>query len=148
MLLWRGWQCSPILVNKQLKECAVQIDHLDHLVLTVADIERTCDFYARAMGMTVVTFGQGRKALAFGSQKINLHQAGHEFEPKAHRATPGSADLCFIASTPLADVIAHLNDCGIPIEEGPIQRTGAVGNIKSVYVRDTDLNLIEISNYI
>jgi len=126
----------------------VQINHLDHLVLTVADIDRTCDFYARVLGMTVLTFGQGRKALGFGSQKINLHQAGQEFEPKAHRATPGSADLCFIATTALEAVISHLKDCGISVEEGPVERTGALGTIKSVYIRDPDLNLIEISNYI
>lgn len=126
----------------------MQINHLDHLVLTVADIDRTCDFYARVLGMTVLTFGQGRKALGFGSQKINLHQAGQEFEPKAHRATPGSADLCFIATTALEAVISHLKDCGISVEEGPVERTGALGTIKSVYIRDPDLNLIEISNYI
>jgi catechol 2,3-dioxygenase-like lactoylglutathione lyase family enzyme len=124
----------------------IRIDHLDHLVLTVASIEVTCDFYARALGMQVETFGQGRIALRFGEQKINLHQAGREFEPKALRPTPGSADLCFIAATPLEEVVAHLQRLGIAIEEGPVPRTGATGPIRSVYLRDPDANLIEISN--
>ncbi|WP_313479715.1 VOC family protein [Stutzerimonas kunmingensis] len=124
----------------------MNISHLDHLVLTVADIEKTVDFYTRVLGMQVVTFGEGRKALAFGNQKINLHQAGHEFEPKAERPTPGSADLCFIVATPLDRVIAHLETQGVSIIEGPVQRTGATGPIRSVYVRDPDLNLIELSN--
>jgi catechol 2,3-dioxygenase-like lactoylglutathione lyase family enzyme len=124
----------------------IRIDHLDHLVLTVASIEATCDFYARALGMQVETFGHGRTALRFGEEKINLHQAGREFEPKALRPTPGSADLCFIAATPLAEVVAHLDSLGIAIEEGPVPRTGATGPIRSVYLRDPDANLIEISN--
>jgi catechol 2,3-dioxygenase-like lactoylglutathione lyase family enzyme len=124
----------------------IRIDHLDHLVLTVASIEGTCDFYTRALGMQVETFGQNRKALRFGDQKINLHQAGHEFEPKALRPTPGSADLCFIAATPLEEVIAHLQGLGVAIEEGPVPRTGATGPIRSIYLRDPDRNLIEISN--
>jgi len=124
----------------------MNISHLDHLVLTVADIEKTVDFYTRVLGMQLVTFGEGRKALAFGNQKINLHQAGHEFEPKAERPIPGSADLCFIVATPLDRVIAHLEAQGVAIVEGPVQRTGATGRIRSVYVRDPDLNLIELSN--
>lgn len=124
----------------------MQIDSLDHLVLTVADIEASCAFYSRVLGMEVVTFGQGRKALAFGAQKINLHQAGKEFEPKAQRPTPGSADLCFLTSVPLAQVQAHLAACGVTVTEGPVQRTGAQGPILSVYFRDPDLNLIEVSN--
>ena len=124
----------------------MQIDHLDHLVLTVADIEATVDFYTRVLGMQAVTFGEGRKALAFGNQKINLHQAGREFEPKAERPTPGSADLCFIVATPLVEVVARLERHGVAIVEGPVQRTGATGPIRSVYVRDPDLNLIELSN--
>ncbi|WP_313526320.1 VOC family protein [Stutzerimonas kunmingensis] len=124
----------------------MQIDYLDHLVLTVADIETTVDFYTRVLGMQVVTFGEGRKALTFGNQKINLHQAGYEFEPKAERPAPGSADLCFIVATSLDDVIAHLNEHGVAIIEGPVQRTGATGPIRSVYLRDPDLNLIELSN--
>ena len=124
----------------------MQIDHLDHMVLTVADIETTVDFYTRVLGMQVVTFGEGRKALAFGNQKINLHQAGREFEPKAERPTPGSADLCFIVATPLDRVIAHLEAQCVAIVEGPVQRTGATGRIRSVYLRDPDQNLIELSN--
>lgn len=124
------------------------IDHLDHLVLTVASIEQSCDFYARVLGMGVETFGEGRKALTFGHQKINLHRAGHEFEPKAKRPTPGSADLCFISETSIDDVIAHLQVEAVAIEEGPVRRTGATGPILSVYFRDPDHNLIEVSNAI
>lgn len=120
---------------------------LDHLVLTVADIDRTVAFYAGVLGMERVTFGAGRVALAFGSQKINLHQAGREFEPKALAPTPGSADLCFVAAIPLDQVQARLAAAGIAVEEGPVARTGAVGPIASVYVRDPDGNLIEISTY-
>lgn len=124
----------------------IHIDHLDHLVLTVASLEKTCAFYATVLGMRVETFGNGRKALRFGDQKINLHEAGHEFEPKAKTPTPGSGDLCFIASTALEDVVAHLARLAVPIEEGPVDRTGATGPIRSVYLRDPDANLIEISN--
>ncbi|USG66981.1 VOC family protein [Brevibacillus ruminantium] len=124
------------------------IDRLDHLVLTVKDVEATCAFYEKVLGMTVVTFGGGRRALQFGRQKINLHQAGREFEPKADKPVPGSADLCLIASVPLEQVVAHLEACGVPILEGPVDRTGAVGKIRSVYLRDPDQNLIEISVYI
>ncbi len=124
----------------------MRIDSLDHLVLTVADVAASCAFYSRVLGMEVVTFGAGRKALAFGTQKINLHQAGREFEPKAQRPTPGSADLCFLTSVPLAQVRAHLAACGVTVSEGPVQRTGAQGPILSVYFRDPDLNLIEVSN--
>ncbi|RAX39503.1 VOC family protein [Rhizobium tropici] len=126
----------------------IRIDHLDHLVLTVASIEESCDFYTRVLGMGIEIFGEGRKALTFGNQKINLHRAGHEFEPKAERPTPGSADLCFISTTPLGDVIAHLQAEGVAIEEGPVRRTGATGPILSVYFRDPDQNLIEVSNII
>ena len=124
----------------------MQIDHLDHLVLTVADVDATLDFYTRVLGMQLVTFGDCRKARAFGNQKINLHQAGREFEPKAERPTPGSADLCFIVATPLDEVIAHLEAHRVAIVEGPVKRTGATGPIRSVYLRDPDLNLIELSN--
>lgn len=124
----------------------MNISHLDHLVLTVADLDATVDFYTRVLGMQAVTFGEGRQALAFGNQKINLHQAGHEFEPKAARPTPGSADLCFIVATPLEQVIAHLEAQQIAIVEGPVKRTGATGPIRSVYLRDPDHNLIELSN--
>ncbi|WP_407296813.1 VOC family protein [Stutzerimonas zhaodongensis] len=124
----------------------MNISHLDHLVLTVADLEATIDFYTRVLGMQVSTFGEGRKALTFGNQKINLHQAGSEFEPKADRPMPGSADLCFIVATPLEQMITHLQSQQAVIVEGPVQRTGATGPIRSVYLRDPDRNLIELSN--
>ncbi|NLS18325.1 VOC family protein [Rhizobium sp. P40RR-XXII] len=124
----------------------IRIDHLDHLVLTVVSIEQSCDFYARVLGMGIETFGEGRKALTFGNQKINLHRVGHEFEPKAKQPTPGSADLCFISTTPLDDIVAHLHAEGVAIEEGPVRRAGATGPILSVYFRDPDNNLIEVSN--
>ena len=124
----------------------MKISHLDHFVLTVANIEITCQFYQSALNFEVITFAENRKALQFGNQKINLHQVGKEFEPKAYHPTVGSADLCFIAEMPLKDVIAHLHTLNIEIVEGPIQRTGAVGKIVSVYFRDPDQNLIEISN--
>jgi catechol 2,3-dioxygenase-like lactoylglutathione lyase family enzyme len=125
----------------------MRIERLDHLVLTVRDIAATCDFYSKVLGMEVVTFGAGRKALAFGRQKFNLHEAGREFEPKAQAPTPGSADLCLIAQGPLDAVIVHLQACGVPVLEGPVQRTGALGPITSVYFRDPDQNLIEVSTY-
>ncbi len=124
----------------------MRVERLDHLVLTVADIDASCAFYQRVLGMQVVTFGQGRKALAFGQQKINLHRHGAEFEPKALRPTPGSADLCLIVSSPLVEVIAHLQRCDVAIEEGPVPRTGATGPLLSVYIRDPDRNLIELAN--
>ena len=124
----------------------MQIDRLDHLVLTVRDIDASIDFYTRVLGMRAVTFGAGRKALAFGAQKTNLHQAGGEFEPKAERPTPGSADLCFIVATPLEAVAEQLRQQAVEILEGPVQRTGAGGPILSLYLRDPDLNLIELSN--
>ncbi|MFC3494776.1 VOC family protein [Glycomyces rhizosphaerae] len=126
----------------------MRIDRLDHLVLTVADIEATLDFYSRVLGMEAVKFGEGRTALAFGRSKINLHQAGREFEPKALRPVPGSADLCLITTDPLPQVITELNAQDVQIEEGPVQRTGATGPILSVYFRDPDQNLIEVSNYL
>lgn len=125
----------------------ISIDRLDHLVLTVADIGRTCAFYSEVLGFGVTTFGAGRKALTFGSQKFNLHQLGQEFEPKAARPTAGSADLCLVASTPIADVVSHLERLRVEIEEGPVARTGATGPITSIYIRDPDRNLIEISTY-
>ncbi|GAM32809.1 putative glyoxalase [Acinetobacter calcoaceticus] len=124
----------------------MKISHLDHLVLTVADIENTCNFYQTVLGFEVITFKGDRKALKFGHQKINLHQLGNEFEPKALQPTPGSADLCFISDTPISEVVAHLNQLNIQIEEGPVERTGAMHPILSVYIRDPDQNLIEISN--
>lgn len=125
----------------------MKIDAIDHLVLTVRDVDATCGFYSRVLGMEVVTFGGGRRALAFGRQKINLHLAGREFEPKADRPTPGSGDLCLVTQVPLADVMAHLEACGVEIIEGPVPRTGAMGRIRSVYFRDPDRNLVEVSNY-
>lgn len=125
----------------------MRIDRLDHFVLTVADIGATVEFYTRVLGMAEVVFGGGRRALAFGHSKINLHQRGHEFEPKAAAPTPGSADLCLIAETPLDEVMATLAEHGVPIEQGPVSRTGATGPILSVYIRDPDANLVEISNY-
>jgi catechol 2,3-dioxygenase-like lactoylglutathione lyase family enzyme len=122
------------------------ITHLDHLVLTVRDISATIAFYTKVLGMKEVTFGKNRRALSFGNQKINLHQSGHEFEPKAACPTPGSADLCFISDTPLSLIIAGLTAHGVLILEGPVARTGAEGPILSVYFRDPDGNLIEISN--
>ncbi|MDB5796301.1 MAG: gloA3 [Paucimonas sp.] len=125
----------------------MHIDRLDHFVLTVKDLDVTIDFYQRVLGMEAVTFTGGRRALSFGSQKLNLHLAGHEFEPKAHRATPGSADVCFITSMPLNEALEHIEGCGVRIIEGPVKKTGAVGPITSIYFRDPDLNLIEVSNY-
>ena len=124
----------------------MKIDSLDHLVLTVKNIEVTIDFYSRVLGMEIVTFRNGRKALSFGSQKINLHEHGKEFEPKAQHPTPGSADLCLITSIPLSEVVTHLSSYKVSIMEGPVQRTGATGPILSVYFRDPDMNLIEVSN--
>jgi catechol 2,3-dioxygenase-like lactoylglutathione lyase family enzyme len=128
-------------------ETRMQIDHLDHLVLTVADIGRSCAFYTRVLGMEVVHFGEGRTAVKFGRQKINLHPADSIPGLVADKPTPGSADLCFITTAPLAEVIAHLAECRVPIVAGPGPRAGAVGTIQSVYIRDPDQNLIEISNY-
>lgn len=124
------------------------IHHLDHLVLTTADEKACIDFYAGLLGMTLVSFGEGRKAFSFGQQKINLHIKGSEFEPKAHLPVPGSLDLCFIADRPLDDVISLLQREGVKIIEGPVSRTGATGPIRSIYLRDPDLNLIEISEQI
>jgi catechol 2,3-dioxygenase-like lactoylglutathione lyase family enzyme len=126
----------------------MNIESIDHIVLTVKNIDATCGFYSRVLGMRVIAFGEGRKALSFGSQKINLHQYGQELEPKAEKPTPGSADLCFITDVPVPEVIEHLGKNGVEILEGPVYRTGASGQITSVYIRDPDRNLIEISNYI
>lgn len=126
----------------------VHIDRIDHVVLTVDDVERAIAFYVDVLGMVEVTFGSGRKALTFGSSKINLHQRGREFEPKAATPTPGSADLCLIADDPLEEVLAELAANGVAVEEGPVARTGATGPIMSVYLRDPDRNLIELSNYL
>jgi len=121
------------------------IDHLDHIVLTTAHTEQCIDFYTRALGMKFERFGEGRMALKFGGQKINLHEKGKEFEPRAALAAPGTLDICFIAAVRLEDVIARLAACNVPIIEGPVMKTGAQGPIRSVYVRDPDGNLVEIS---
>jgi len=137
----------------------MQINRLDHLVLTVKDINKTVDFYVNILGMEKEVFKESRVALKFGEhagadatksqygQKINLHELGSEFEPKAKNVKEGSADLCFISDTPLSDIIQELKNLKITIEEGPCQRTGAMGSIESIYLRDPDENLIEISNY-
>ena len=126
----------------------MRIDRIDHLVLTVDDVARSIAFYVDVLGMTETTFGRDRKALMFGSSKINLHQRGREFLPKAATPTPGSADLCLIVDDSLEVVVAELAAIGIAIEEGPVERTGARGPITSVYIRDPDGNLIELSNYL
>jgi catechol 2,3-dioxygenase-like lactoylglutathione lyase family enzyme len=126
----------------------IMIDHIDHIVLTTSNEEACVDFYVNLLGMKLETFGANRKAFVFGSQKINLHVKGREFEPKAHLPVPGSLDLCFIASIPLGQVIERLRDKGAAIIEGPVRRTGAKGVIESVYLRDPDLNLVEISEYV
>ena len=125
----------------------MQIDRIDHIVITAFDIDRTIAFYSKVMGMKPVTFAGGRRGLAFGRQKINLHQAGREFEPKALKPMPGSMDLCFITETPLVEVISHLEAHGVVIAQGPVEKTGALGPMMSVYFRDPDGNLVEVSNY-
>jgi catechol 2,3-dioxygenase-like lactoylglutathione lyase family enzyme len=125
----------------------MQIDRLDHLVLTVADIDTTIDFYTRVLGLRAETFGGGRRALVFGRQKVNLHEVGREFSPRAARATPGSADFCLITETPLAQVQEELAAHGVPVEVGPVPKEGALGPMHSVYVRDPDANLVEIAVY-
>jgi catechol 2,3-dioxygenase-like lactoylglutathione lyase family enzyme len=125
----------------------MKIDRLDHLVLTVRDIDATIAFYVRVLGMQPVSFGAGRHALVFGRQKINLHSVDAPSKPHAAHPTPGSADLCLITSMPISDVVAHLDHVGVPVERGPVSRTGAIGSITSVYFRDPDENLLEVSCY-
>ena len=125
----------------------MEINAIDHFVLTVASVEATCEFYERVLGMKAVTFAGGRRALEFGSQKINLHQAGQEFEPKARMPGTGSEDFCLISGEPLEEVIRHLEKVGVAIEVGPVPKTGAAGPMMSVYIRDPDGNLVEISEY-
>jgi catechol 2,3-dioxygenase-like lactoylglutathione lyase family enzyme len=125
----------------------MKIGNIDHVVLTVKDIRATCDFYSKVLGMEVVTFGEGRTALAFGSQKINLQQLGRESTLIAEKPTPGSADICFVTSVPISEVIAHLNSCRVRLIGGPVERNGARGMMMSVYFRDPDMNLVEVSNY-
>ncbi len=123
-----------------------QLDSLDHLVLTVEDLRKTLDFYCGILGCREVTFGAGRKAIRLGRQKINLHLKGREVAPHARRPTEGSADLCFLSETPIEDWIKHLHAKGVPIELGPVPRTGAEHALCSIYIRDPDGNLIEIAN--
>ena len=126
----------------------VIIQALDHMVLTVADIDASCEFYGRVLGMEKIVFAGGRVALGFGKQKINLHPAGNEYDPRAKNAVPGSGDFCLITETPLRDVIAHLEASGVAIIEGPVDKIGAAGALKSVYFRDPDDNLVEVSNIV
>ena len=125
----------------------MRIDRIDHIVITAQDVERTIAFYTRVLGMEAITFAGGRRGLAFGRQKINLHQSGREYEPKALKPTPGSIDLCFVTEGSLDDVTAHLKACDVKIAEGPVQKTGALGPMQSIYFRDPDGNLIEVSKY-
>lgn len=127
------------------------IRSIDHFVLTVASVRATCDFYARVLGFGVETFGaegggEGRIALTFGDQKINLHEVGREFTPRARVATAGSGDFCLLTETPVDAVVRHLREVGVGIEEGPVRKTGATGPLNSVYFRDPDGNLVEVSN--
>ena len=124
------------------------VSRLDHLVLTVTDLEKSASFYVSVMGMKKEVFGSGRIALKYGRQKINLHEVGQEFEPKANKPMPGAADLCFITPTPLAEAMAHVKRCGVEIIEGPVERKGANGPLRSFYFRDPDNNLIEVANEI
>lgn len=123
------------------------IDHIDHIVLTTRDLQGCIRFYTEVLGMKLEKFFENRLALKFGSQKINLHEWGKEFEPRAHVAAPGTLDLCFIASTSLEEVVKKLKAKNVQILEGPVKKTGAMGPMMSVYVRDPDLNLVEISVY-
>jgi len=125
----------------------IKINHLDHLVLTVKDINKTVEFYTQILGMEKEIFKGSRIALKYGNQKINLHELGNEFEPKAYNVKEGSADLCFIVDTKIEEVKEFLESQGIEIIEGIVPRTGAIGNIKSIYIRDPDMNLVELSNY-
>jgi catechol 2,3-dioxygenase-like lactoylglutathione lyase family enzyme len=126
---------------------AFTLDQLDHLVLTVANMDATIDFYTEVLGMDPITL-DGRKSLTFGTQTITLHQRGHEFNPHAAHPTPGSADFCFITTTPLDEVVRYVTELRVHIEAGPVERNGAMGKLRSVYFRDPDRNLIEIANYL
>lgn len=148
---WQAWNQQPSAAlagqPRAGQRPPVTISHLDHLVLTVADMDRTTRFYQQVLGMRPVTFGGGRRALEFGPSKINLHQAGQEITPHAARPDPGSADLCLITTAPPEQVLAHLDAEQVSVEEGPVARTGAQGPITSIYIRDPDGNLIEIASY-
>ncbi len=123
------------------------LDRIDHVVFTVRDLDATCAFYRRVLGVDVVTFGDGRKALVFGRSKINLHQAGREIDPKAAHPLPGTQDICLVTSTPVSQVVEELRAAGVAIVEGPVPRVGATGPIESIYFRDPDGNLIEVARY-
>jgi len=125
----------------------IKIESLDHFVLTVKSIEKSLKFYCHVLGMQEINFGENRKAVAFGKQKINFHESRTEFEPKAAKPTPGSANLCFIATLSIKEIILWFKEQNIPLVEGPVERTGAKGKILSIYIRDPDNNLIKISNY-
>ncbi|MFQ5902479.1 MAG: VOC family protein [Candidatus Binatia bacterium] len=125
----------------------MKIERIDHVVLTVADIEKTCEFYSRVLSMEVVTFGGSRRALKFGKQKFNLHEQGKESDLRAKTAMPGAVDICLITESPIEDVVSHLRSAGVTLERGPVERAGATGPIMSVYFRDPDANLIEVSRY-
>jgi catechol 2,3-dioxygenase-like lactoylglutathione lyase family enzyme len=142
--------CSPSAFADTPTDVPTQamIDHIDHIVITATDPEATIRFYTQVMGMKLERFGEGRVAFKFGEQKINMHIRGHEIEPKAHLPVPGSLDLCFISKVPLDKFIAHLKEVNWPIVEGPVPRTGANGPIRSVYLRDPDFNLVEVSEYV
>jgi catechol 2,3-dioxygenase-like lactoylglutathione lyase family enzyme len=127
---------------------ALKVRAIDHVVMTVRDIDRTSSFYERVLGMTPVVFGDGRRALSFGAQKLNLHQAGREFEPRAAAPAPGAIDICFLTDVPLDDVVRSLAREGVAIELGPVAKTGARHPLRSVYFRDPDGNLVEVSNEI
>jgi catechol 2,3-dioxygenase-like lactoylglutathione lyase family enzyme len=125
------------------------VDRLDHIVLTCKDVDISANWYQRVLGMEREEFGEQRRtALKFGGQKLNLHQAGREFKPNAAAAAPGSQDLCFITAVGPAEVMGHLDHCGVTVEEGPVDKTGSLGPIVSVYCRDPDGNLVEISSYL
>ncbi len=126
----------------------MKVEGIDHFVLTVRDVEATCDFYSRVLGMEVEEFEGGRRALKFGRQKINLHQTGAEFEPKAGKPTPGSGDFCLITGVPLESVVQHVRSCGVELVEGPVSRTGAIGRLESIYFYDPDGNLVEVSEHV
>lgn len=126
----------------------IRIKSLDHLVITASDLQATIDFYTRVLGMEHVAFGNNLHAVQFGDQKFNIHDTSTDVSPKAKNIVPGSADFCLICETPVSQVILHLADCGIEIEEGPVTRSGAAGTLESVYFRDPDGNLVEVSNVI
>ena len=128
-------------------ENSMKIERIDHIVLTVTDIDRTSEFYSRVLGMEIVSFGANRRALRFGEQKFNLHERGRELGLRAKTAMPGAIDMCLITGDPIEEVLTHLKSSGVTVEDGPVERAGATGPITSVYFRDPDGNLVEISRY-